>query len=124
MSRLAFCFLVLIASTAAAAELYKWTDENGVVHYTDRAPQDQEFEKRELVPEKPAPAALPAADRERSAAPSAGCEQARKNLVVFEKSVTVQMDINGDGTAETLEGEAKERELERTRELVKTLCAN
>ncbi|MEJ2384162.1 MAG: DUF4124 domain-containing protein [Xanthomonadales bacterium] len=29
----------LLVAPAAAAEVYKWTDENGVVHYTDRPPE-------------------------------------------------------------------------------------
>jgi hypothetical protein len=31
---------VLVAGTTSAAGLYKWTDEQGVVHYSDKAPQE------------------------------------------------------------------------------------
>lgn len=32
--------LMLVAPLAAAAEVYKWVDEKGVVHYTDQPPAD------------------------------------------------------------------------------------
>jgi len=35
---LAFAALVALAPAAGAQKLYKWTDEKGVVHYTDKAP--------------------------------------------------------------------------------------
>lgn len=35
MTKIALCLLILIAGTAQA-EIYKWTDEQGQVHYSDR----------------------------------------------------------------------------------------
>ena len=32
------CLILLLASTAVAAQVYKWVDEKGVVHYTDQPP--------------------------------------------------------------------------------------
>ncbi|NNJ65293.1 MAG: glutaredoxin family protein [Xanthomonadales bacterium] len=31
-----------------AAEVYKWTDENGIVHYSDQKPDDQEYTELEF----------------------------------------------------------------------------
>jgi len=36
---------LLALSTASAAEVYKWTDQNGVVHYGDTAPPRQTLEQ-------------------------------------------------------------------------------
>lgn len=37
----------MIAGTASA-EVYKWTDENGIVHYSDKKPEDQDAKKLEF----------------------------------------------------------------------------
>ncbi len=59
-TRTIFVFAVLFCAGAAYAQAYKWTDENGVVHYSDRPrPGAEEV-------------ALPQSEvRRRSAAPSA-----------------------------------------------------
>src|SRR5215472_9694670 len=36
MRRLAFTLLLLVCSLALAATVYRWVDENGVVHYSDQ----------------------------------------------------------------------------------------
>ena len=113
--------LVAFALPAAAAEqLYRWKDENGVVHYTDSPPPSgREYETRTVVavPDTPpAPAPAPVAE------PSARCLQARANLQVFDTSEGVSMDTDGDGVEEQLEGEVREREHQRARELVQKEC--
>ena len=51
------------AASASAQQVYKWTDAQGVVHYTTTPPpKDQQAETVKLAPEPSAPAAAPAAD--------------------------------------------------------------
>lgn len=46
---LRFGFLLLIFSCAVTnAALYKWTDENGLTHYSDKAPKQDAFENIEV----------------------------------------------------------------------------
>lgn len=50
MRKLSF-LLVLWCSLACGAdraEVYKWVDEDGVMHFTDRPPQDQPFDKMDV----------------------------------------------------------------------------
>src|SRR5690606_2568315 len=42
--------LALPGAALAAGKLYKWTDQNGVTHYTDEPPVDQGFETRPVAP--------------------------------------------------------------------------
>jgi hypothetical protein len=127
MVRLLFlCVALTLAAIGTAGEMYKWTDEKGQVHYTDQPPpEDKPFEKREIKAE-PVANTPTAADKGSAPAgagkPSAGCERARMNLNTFEKSTAVQMDVDGDGNPESLDAEQRERELQRTRDLVKALC--
>lgn len=130
--------LALLAAPVLAKELYRWTDEKGVVHYSDKKPEGQEFERRTMVTD-PAVAAAPEEavnpDDPEAAAPvakaeppkpkgppSADCLQARNNLAVLNSAPEVSMDTNGDGVPETLDAAGRQREIARHQELVKSLC--
>lgn len=53
---------LLCSTSAQAAKLYKWVDEAGTVHYTEKPPQDKNTEREvaPLEPETPVPAPAPA----------------------------------------------------------------
>ena len=119
------CFAA--APSAWAAEVYKWTDENGVAHYSDAPPEGQQYDKvnvrgkieTEASPEAPAtpPPTTPPKTNNQS-----NCEQARKNVATFESSAGVSMDRDGDGTPEVLTEQERREELERTQALIKLYC--
>ncbi|MEJ2383125.1 MAG: DUF4124 domain-containing protein [Xanthomonadales bacterium] len=53
---------IIGATGLQAKEMYRWTDENGVVHYTDRKPPAQvDYETSHVPDANPAPGAAPAA---------------------------------------------------------------
>jgi hypothetical protein len=122
MRLLLLTLIAILAMPAAAQQLYRWKDDNGVVHYTDQAPTDREFETRNVVNDPPAPVEAPVAEQDTP--PSGRCLQARANLQVFESSDDVSMDLDGDGVPERLDAVAHARELERTRELVQVHCTD
>jgi hypothetical protein len=45
-----FCFIAGHTANAQAKEMYSWTDENGVVHFSDTRPAGQEVESQ-AIPE-------------------------------------------------------------------------
>jgi hypothetical protein len=49
---LALATLSVLASTGYAQKLYRWVDENGSVHYSDRVPPDQSRQSRDLLNEQ------------------------------------------------------------------------
>jgi len=57
--RIIGCILILTlaALSLGGAELYKWVDENGVVHYSETPPQDRAAAAIELAPAPAQPAA-------------------------------------------------------------------
>jgi hypothetical protein len=70
-NRLFFAFLAIVATGAVMAQAYKWTDENGVVHYSDRP---QEGAERVQLPSdnvrpRPVPAARSATPRSNATPP-------------------------------------------------------
>ena len=129
---LAAALLAGVACAAGAADkLYKWTDAEGVTHYTDSPPPaSQEFETRVIdvppapppvaeAPPGPADAALAAAE---AAAPTEACERLRANLAVLRQPGTVRMDLDGDGTAELLTAEQRAEQVATTEERLALDC--
>ena len=50
-------FASILCASAASADVYRWVDENGVVHYSDKAPASTQPDKLELAPESDTPPA-------------------------------------------------------------------
>ena len=131
---LAASMLLISGSANAAKELYRWTDEKGVVHYSDTKPNGTEFERREVaadpapIPaaaaEPPSPAAAPVAEKPKpKAQPSPECLLARSNLDTLNTAESVSMDTDGDGEPEVLQGDARQRAVVGAYELAQQLCS-
>lgn len=129
--------LLLAAQPSSAKELYKWTDENGVVQYTDTKPTGVKFESRPVVEEpKTAAAAAPtpaeaSAESELSAATPAPkpftadspeCEQTRQGLRILRGIGTVTLDSDGDGVDETLTDEQKQASIAQYEDWAERNC--
>jgi hypothetical protein len=56
MKKLVYLLMCLSLSAAASAELYKWVDENGKVHYTDQDPalDSKKAVTKEVIEAEPA----------------------------------------------------------------------
>jgi hypothetical protein len=66
-----------LAVPAFAAEVYKWTDENGVIHFSDKKPVDRTAEVQSVPEDAPATEAAPSDASE--AGPSAA-QQRREDI--------------------------------------------
>src|SRR5690606_32742653 len=94
LALLVSCLLLLPATGLAAGKLYKWTDAQGVTHYTDEPPPDQQpYETR---PVQGRPAAEPVAGIA-PAEESENCRLVRKNITTLEGEGDIRMDLDGDG---------------------------
>jgi hypothetical protein len=125
---------LLVAAAAEASAVYKWTDDKGVVQYTDAPPEGRKFEKLDVGgagsrAERDRPAPTPAPDdsapspaQQRLATMRANCEAARKNLQTMEQFEVVTADTDNDGVAETLDAETRQRAIDQNRELVRQYC--
>lgn len=118
---------LLLASSpgVCAAELYRWTDSRGVVHYTDKPPRGVNAEK---LSASTAPSlANPRADQAESAtdAPAnpdaARCQAERDRLAILEKNNRIQME-NRDGTVRELSEEEIKQEREFSQRAVERFC--
>ena len=100
--------LLLAASGALAQEIYTWRDADGVVHHSDSAPPKGKFETRTIrQPTSTEPAAAEGATDGRARERAEDCARARNNVEVINGNATIRMDLDGDGTAETLTSEQR-----------------
>ncbi len=72
--RLFILVSVLMAATTVLAEAYRWVDEDGIIHYSDRPREGAEriilpSDNRVTRRQRPAPVAQPAADQQTAPAP-------------------------------------------------------
>jgi hypothetical protein len=140
MKRLFQLFALVCAGTAAsAADVYKWTDKDGIVHYSDEQPPADA--KAERVPvtgmaKKPAVAGAAANDADEAATPPAApppvvtptliaqkrCEQARANLDVLKsKNAAVGLD-DGTGKATPMSDQARNERIATEQRAIADYC--
>lgn len=113
--------LASLALPAAASELYKWTDEKGRVHYSDKPPPEGvKAESRDLPEEADSD---PAKSPKPVPPPSAQCLQARQSLATLEQNTNVAADLDGDGTPEPLDEAARQAQIVAARKAAQQLCA-
>lgn len=137
----------LVCGAATAAKFYRWTDENGVTHYTQTPPPEgvQSKEVRTLGPSSDQDAELERLQQQRQQAEAARqqqakqqaeaekeaktpdqatqerCEQHRKNLEELRNRPVVRTTDPGTGEVITLDDEDRQKMILETEEALK-LC--
>ncbi len=106
---------LLLAPAALAQKLYKWTDEKGVVHYTDKAPdpgrpgtvldkQGRPLKQIDAAPTPEQAKAKEADEEKRSAAAKAEEAEARRNRALLSSYTTeAEIDLARARAAATVE---------------------
>ena len=139
--RLYFSIALLCAVPAAfAADVYKWTDAGGVVHYSDTEPAgasdvqlvhlngtatagttqaNAEANPAMAEAAKPAQGTLVAAKSENG---DKLCAQARSNLELLQSNQPVGLDPGGSGKAEPLDDAARQRQIANAQSLIARYC--
>ncbi len=83
MRRLTCLLLVCLSNLALADAVYKWTDSQGVVHYGDRPPANQNAESMHI---DPAPDFVPRSQATGDAAPPGGDKPRSPRIVMYSRS--------------------------------------
>lgn len=142
--RLPLLIALLCAVPAAyAADVYKWTDAGGVVHYSDTEPAAasgvQLVHLNGTATSPPVGTAQPAGERAAAAVepatPAQGtlvtaksengdklCAQARSNLELLQSNQPVGLDPGGSGKAEPLDNAARQRQIANAQTLIGRYC--
>ncbi|MGE0208316.1 MAG: DUF4124 domain-containing protein [Lysobacteraceae bacterium] len=89
--------------TAGASDVYRWVDEKGVSHYSDKPPADGKFERVNVraggasavsTPD-PAAAEQEPAKEDPAIARAERCKSARANLAALRSNLEVSIEDNG-----------------------------
>lgn len=142
LTKFALVALLLTGSAQVLAQTYyKWTGDNGTVHFTANPPEDRPYEAIDtlgnVVPSREASDEEADADPEqqedendvqmpRQAEPdpeviAARCTQARENMYWLENRRRITVD-RADGTEEFVEGEDRIRMIEETQAFIDEWC--
>lgn len=130
--------LLSLALPASAQELYRWKDDKGVVHYSDKKPEGVTAEKREYKAQDLPSSRLPGSQnvpaegsegQSDAAAPdpaeaAAACARAEENLRVLRVSPQVSMDLDGDGEPELIDEDTRQAMIARYEASRDRLCAD
>lgn len=144
-------FILLALPIFATAGIYKWTDENGVVHYGERPAENsnatsvaiqkktqskanEQARQERLKREKRLSDALDAERREKEAKQAErreeikgkklACKKLRNELKDLERSYTIFYELDDDGERVILTDEQIQEKQEELREQIKKNCKN
>ena len=144
---LALITLLLIAGAATAdrGKMYKWTDENGVVHFSEAPPASETAETERVAipgvdprerrrsvaapesePEQDERAALAAAmaeDPQVAAEMKKNCANARRNIAVLTSQYSKVQAYDADGNPQELDAGARKARLAREQDYIQTYCS-
>lgn len=83
---------------AAAGKVYKWTDENGTVHFSPKPPESNQAEEVKLRAAPPAPpvAAETKGEQTRAEQNAQRCKQHEANLKLLQEQPTLSIEENGE----------------------------
>jgi hypothetical protein len=129
----ALMVLLTLGAATSAAEVYKWTDDSGVLQYTQMPPEDRPFQpvRQQRSPTPPSAPATAAGSEPESSAVESGdavmtaaagsmaeakqknCELARRNAEVLSTKTTILMSDPASGEERKLSEEERQQQLEQ-----------
>lgn len=136
MKPLSSCLIIfscLVLSSQVSAKVYKWTDAQGQIHYSEQpsATQSNEVVKIKTGHSDPvsyATTSSTSAESSSAAAPTAlptkdpaACESARKNLVLLQNSTNVKV-VDDKGQHRYLAGNEWQEKLDEARRVITEQC--
>ena len=120
MRVLTFLVLALCAGAVSAAEVYRWVDRDGVVHYGDKPKHDAE-----QLDVRPPGGGSPAADDEAAKAAQARiaeCEKQKAQLDLYRKAPSIK-ETNSLGQTHEYSAEERLKFLSLMQQKVTEACA-
>jgi len=145
LQRALILLLLLIIATPLYAAVHRWTDENGNVHYSDRAPATQK-EKSEIHinVSKPDPTTVERLQRQQEALKSnllirddqnkqqladkeeakqqlEYCKQAKERLSILQNNSRV-FAVDKEGNETFMEDSQRQEQVDKANEMIKKYC--
>lgn len=116
--------LVMLCGVAHAGPVYKWTDDKGRVHYSDRPVASAQ--KLNMGKKDPAAADGAAASSDNAAETAArraeACQRKKDQLFTYENAASVT-EVDSLGNKKEFNAEQKQRLIELTRQQIAEFCS-
>lgn len=109
LTTLVFCLCWAALASAQSQKMYKWTDEDGVVHFSDSMPEGQTFEEQNLPAASQPANAKP--DEQDNTAPSIA--QQRRDEIARKHQEAKAADAANDARCAALQAEVDRLEPNR-----------
>jgi len=142
-----YLFIILmLAAQTSSAEIYKWVDEHGRVHYDDRPPVTGQKQLMDINEESNAVKSIPenraekrrklldaidedrqlkkeleAKEKKKKAKMLKQCHVARDNLKLYQRSRSVY-DLDKDGNRVTLPSSARDQVIANIKKQIQQFC--
>ena len=114
--------LLMAATAASAADMYRWKDSNGVNHYSESPPSSKTQAFRSFIIQNPM-TPRPSSKADKPADQPPACLNARHNLQLLTSNSKVMIDKDGDGKAETpLNADQMAQQKALAEEAIKASC--
>lgn len=115
---LALAAMLAPATVGAQDRVYRWTDAQGVVHYSQVPPEKVRAEARDIRSHEPA---LPAPAPEPTPAERA-CGIAQANRALLDSNKALTLDKDGDGKPEPMNAEERAAAKELNARQIAAFC--
>lgn len=127
---------IFIFASSASAGLYKWVDEEGNVHYSQKRPKNQQFKRLKAPPPAPvnnkplyqnttiqsnkdsSPAAAETAKNKKNRAEK--CAQAKKSLNAYQVYRRIR---DKDGNVTNIDDKARATQIKNAKQAVNDFCS-
>ena len=125
--------MFVVSPVALSSGIYKWTDENGKVHYGSRRPEDSQAEKLKIHVQPPSPApektkdvtevdkADPTVDDKARQERVAYCKSEKKRLKTAETSKTIH-ERDASGKIIKLASDERNQRIRKIRDNISKYC--
>ena len=131
--RILFFTSLLIFTISASAGLYKWVDEDGNVHYSQKAPRDKKYKRLKKPPaapegSKPLYESVKKKPNNRKALSETArnnkvraenCNRAKKSLAEFQINRRVR---EKDGSTRVITDKERETQIARAKNAIENFC--
>ena len=132
--RIVFLTIMILFATSASAGLYKWVDDEGNVHYSQKRPLDKQYKKLKAPPPAPEDAKslyqpITPKDKPNSTVQALtdknlkiraeNCEKAKKNLTNFQIHRRIK---DKDGNVTVIDDKDRAKQIENAEKAIKDFC--
>ena len=124
---LLLCLALPVATLAGTDRVYRWTDKDGVVHYSQTEPakvraEMVKIQRAKEVPPPAPPTSAPVIAEKPTTANAENCAIAQANAKILAGQKSISVDKDGDGKLDPVNDEDRKNIQAETEKQIGTFC--